>query len=202
MKKTTIIVMFIGVLSKVLGFIRDITLSSMFGMGAITDAFNASVAIPTVVLSVIGSALITGVIPMLTKISHEDKKRGDRFASNVLNIMIVFSLALSLFMFLVPEVVLKIVAGGFKGETLAYAVVFVRTLSLGVFSVAVMQLGTGYLNVKGNFVVPAMVTIPMNLIVIVGIAISSKVWECLYSWLCTINCIDCTGNNYSILYVA
>ncbi|WP_323610797.1 murein biosynthesis integral membrane protein MurJ [Erysipelothrix enhydrae] len=174
MKKTTIIVMFIGVLSKVLGFIRDITLSSMFGMGAITDAFNASVAIPTVVLSVIGSALITGVIPMLTKISHEDKERGDRFASNVLNIMIVFSLALSLFMFLVPEVVLKIVAGGFKGETLAYAVVFVRTLALGVFSVAVMQLGTGYLNVKGNFVVPAMVTIPMNLIVIAGIAISSK----------------------------
>ncbi|MEG0327921.1 MAG: oligosaccharide flippase family protein [Erysipelothrix sp.] len=174
MKKSTIIVMFIAVIAKVLGFIRDITLTSLFGFGAETAAYQAAVSIPSVILTVVGAALISGIIPMLTRIMHEDKDRGERFASNVLNIMMLFAALVSAFMFVLPELAVKMVASGLSDQGVIYAASFVRTFALGTFSVALLQLGTGYLNVKNSFAAPAAAGIPINIVVIIGIFLSSK----------------------------
>ena len=102
MKKMTVVVMFITILSKVLGFIRDITLSSNFGFGAVSDSFTLAITIPNSVLSIIGAVLVTGIIPMLTRILNEDEDRANRFTSNILNIMLLFCMVMMVLMFVLP----------------------------------------------------------------------------------------------------
>ncbi|QIK70376.1 murein biosynthesis integral membrane protein MurJ [Erysipelothrix sp. HDW6C] len=172
MKKITIVVMFITILSKILGFGRDIAMSSTYGVSAITDAFNLANTIPSSVLAVVGAALVTGIIPMLTRLSKESKERTNRFTSNVLNIMLVFCAVMMLIMFIVPEFVIFIFASKLSAEAVAYAVPFLRVISLGLFSIAIVQLGTGFLNVKKNFIIPALVTLPANIVIIAAIFLS------------------------------
>lgn len=174
MKKTTILVMFIAILSKLLGFARDITLSSVLGINVTTDAFQAAISIPSTVLSVVGAALVSGIIPMLTRISKEDETRANNFTSNVMNIMLLAAAVLSIFMFVVPELVVKMIVWNMDAETLAIAASFVRIISFGTFSVSIVQLGTGYLNVMKSFLIPAFIGIPANFIIISAILLSSR----------------------------
>lgn len=175
MKKTTIIVMFITVISKVLGFIRDIVLTSLFGASEITDAFKAAINVPNIVLSVIIAAFVTGIVPMLTRISKEDHKRGDLFVNNIMNILLLAALLLVIAIQIVPELFMVAFGGaGFGPETMALAAMFLRMISFGVFAIIVVQLGTGYLNVKGSFVAPALVGIPANFLVIIGLFVAAR----------------------------
>ncbi|WP_159648209.1 murein biosynthesis integral membrane protein MurJ [Erysipelothrix aquatica] len=174
MKKMTVVVMFITILSKVLGFIRDITLSSNFGFGAVSDSFTLAITIPNSVLSIIGAVLVTGIIPMLTRILNEDEDRANRFTSNILNIMLLFCMVMMVLMFVLPEFVIFLFASNLSHEAMLYAVPFLRVIAFGIFSIAIVQLGSGYLNVKKNFIIPALVSIPSNVIVIVAIIIANK----------------------------
>lgn len=174
MKKTAVLVMFITVFSKLLGFIRDVVLTGVIGINATSDAFQTAVSIPSTVLTVVGAAFVSGIIPMLSRISKEDPERGDRFTSNVMNIMLVFSAILAVFMFVVPELAAKMVNWGMKGEALQIASGFVRIIAFGVFAVSIVQLGAGYLNVMKSFLIPAFVGIPANIIIIASIALVGK----------------------------
>jgi len=49
MKKTALLVMIITVLSKIIGFGREIVLSYVYGASAITDAYLISQTIPIVI---------------------------------------------------------------------------------------------------------------------------------------------------------
>lgn len=180
MKKTAILVMVITIFSKVLGFVRDITLTSVLGMSGTADAFQVAISIPSVVLTVVGAAFVSGIIPMLSRISKEDPERGHRFTSNVMNIMLVFSAILSIFMFVVPELAVKMVAWGSTGASLQMAASFVRIIAFGVFAVSIVQLGGGYLNVMESFLIPAFVGIPANIIIISAIVLSGKMDQPIY----------------------
>jgi putative peptidoglycan lipid II flippase len=71
MKKAAFAVMIITVLSKVVGFGREIALSYVYGASTITDAYLVSLTIPGVVFSFIGAGIGTGFVPMFSRIKHE-----------------------------------------------------------------------------------------------------------------------------------
>lgn len=175
MKKMTIVVIFITVIAKVFGFLRETILASFFGVGAITDAFNVASTIPSSVLSIVAAALVTGIIPMITRISSDGEDRVNYFTSNVLNIFLLFCAALMLVILAIPELVISVFAANLNQEALVYAVSFLRVISFGIFSVAFVQLGSGYLNVKRSFIVPASITIVSNLTIIITIIFASSI---------------------------
>lgn len=74
MKKTALILMLITVVSKMLGFIRDITLSYFYGASAISDAYLISITIPLVIFSFIGIGISTGYIPIYSEIKKNTVK--------------------------------------------------------------------------------------------------------------------------------
>jgi len=64
-RATAIIVAF-TVLSKVLGFVREMALAYVFGVGAATDAFLVASTIPAIIFAVLGGALTAGAVPLFT----------------------------------------------------------------------------------------------------------------------------------------
>lgn len=166
MKKTTLIVMIVTVIAKLFGFLRDKLVTHFFGFGIVSDAFNLAYGIPSSLLVVIVAALVTGFIPMYTRIRNNDKDEASYFVNNIFNILGIFALILGVIMFLVPGVVVKVAGAGFGEETHALATQFVRIISFSVISIAVVQLGTGYLNVNDSFILPNLIPIPTNIIII------------------------------------
>ena len=59
MKRATLAVMIATVLSKVLGFVREMVLSYVYGASGITDAYLISQTIPTVIFSLVSVGIAT-----------------------------------------------------------------------------------------------------------------------------------------------
>lgn len=175
MKKTALLLMIITILSKVIGFIRDITLSYFYGASSITDAYLISITIPSVIFGFIGAGIGTGYIPMYSKIEKlEGSEQGNNYTNNLVNILLVICTVLFLFSLTFTVPIVKLFAAGFEGETLELAVKFTRISLVGMYFTGLISIFSGYLQIKGNYIVPALIGFPMNFIIILAIILSSR----------------------------
>lgn len=175
MKKTAILLMLITIISKIFGFARDITLSYFYGASSISDAYLISLTIPTVIFSFIGTGISTGYIPMYSKIEREyGEKEGNRYTNNLVNILMIICTIMIIFGLLFTDKIVKIFALGFEGETLALAVQFTKIGLLGIYFTGLIYIFNGFLQIKGNYVIPALIGFPMNFFIILSIFLSSN----------------------------
>ncbi len=112
--------MIITIISKIFGFIREIILSYFYGASSISDAYLISLTIPGVIFSFIGGVGIsTGYTPVYSNIQQKyGEKEGDRFTSNLTNILVIISTLLIIFGLIFTETLVKLFATGFKGGRL------------------------------------------------------------------------------------
>ena len=90
MKKTALLVMIITVLSKIIGFGREIVLSYVYGASAITDAYLISQTIPIVIFSFIGVGIATSFIPLYSRIFNEQGQlEANRYTNNLSNTLLL-----------------------------------------------------------------------------------------------------------------
>ncbi len=167
--------MLITLLSKFLGFGRDITLSYFYGASDVTDAYLISQTVPSMLFGFIGIALTTAYIPMQSKIeSSFGVEAGNRYTSNLANIVLLIISAIFIFAFCFAEGVVKLFASGFYGETLNLAIAFTRISLIGMYFTALISIFSGFLQIKGDYITPAIMGFPFNTIVIISVIISSK----------------------------
>lgn len=168
MKKAALLVMIATILSKVLGFGREIALSFFYGASEITDVYLIAQTIPTVIFSFISAGVATGFIPMYSRILKEDGKLGaNKFTSNLSNTLLLLASIIVAIVLLFTGPIVKLFASGFTGETLELAIRFTRISVFGVYFTALLHIFTGYLRLHDKFVIPALVGFPMNLTIIV-----------------------------------
>lgn len=175
MKKTAIILMLITVFSKILGFIREVTLSYFYGASNISDAFLISLTIPTVIFSLIGRAISTGYIPMYSNIEKEyGEKEGTRYTSNLVTIVVILCTIIVIVGLIFTEQIVRLFAKGFEGETLKLAIKFTQISLVGIYFTAIVSIFSGFLQLKGNYVIPASIGLPTNLLITLFILLSFK----------------------------
>ena len=75
MKKTALLLMMITIVSKLVGFGREITLSYFYGASNISDAFLISLTIPNAFFPFIGAGISTGYIPIYSEIEQKMEKK-------------------------------------------------------------------------------------------------------------------------------
>lgn len=167
MKRVTIIVMICTIFAKISGFVRVFLLSNFFGNGPIAEAFNYSNNIPNQWFSIIASSFVVGLIPMYLMVEQrESKAYADRFFNNVLNIVVLISAVFSGMFLIFPDAILSAITG-YEGYTLALTIQFTRIVVSAVFTVSVVQLFTGFLNIRESFILPALISVPANIIVVI-----------------------------------
>ena len=92
MKKTALLVMSITILSKILGFGREIVLSYVYGASALTDAYLISETIPRVIFSFISVGVATGFIPLYSRILNEQGQlEANKYTNNLSNALLLLS---------------------------------------------------------------------------------------------------------------
>jgi putative peptidoglycan lipid II flippase len=175
MKKTALLLMIITILSKIFGFTRDITLSYFYGASNLSDVYLISLTIPSVIFSFIGAGISTGYIPMYSKIENNNgAKEANGYTNNLVNILILLCTIIVILGLLFTNQIVKVFASGFEGETLALAVYFTKISLVGIYFTGLIYIFNGFLQLKGNYTIPALVGFPFNFFIILSIFISSN----------------------------
>ena len=166
--------MLLTVLTKALGFIREMVLSYVYGASSFADAYLISQTIPTVVFSFVSAGIATGFIPLYSRIlSERGKLDADKYTSNLCNALSICAVGLIVFVLIFVQPVVQLFASGFSGETLLLATQLTRISIFGVCFTGLVNLFTAYLRLQGNYIVPALTGLPMNLVIIICLLISS-----------------------------
>ncbi len=174
MQKTAFLLMIITILSKILGFGRELVMANFYGTGDVANAFIVAFTIPTVLFNFIGVGVTTGYIPMLSRIEKEQGiDSGHRFTSNLLNLLMLIAVVICALGIIFAQPLVKLFAWGFTGEVLALATYFTRFMMVAVFGAALSAVFRGYLNYKDNFIVPASTGFIMNIFTISAIVLSA-----------------------------
>lgn len=175
MKKAALLVMIVTILSKILGFGREIVLSYTYGASAITDAYLISLTIPSVIFGFISAGIATGFIPMYSRIlSEQGRPSANRYTSNLSNALLLVASVIVALVLIFTQPIVRIFASGFTGETLEMAIRFTRISVFGVYFTALLSIYSGYLMLHENYIIPALVGFPMNLIIIASLLISTN----------------------------
>lgn len=178
MKKTTLLLMLITIVSQIFGFARDITLSYFYGISGISDAYLISITITMVIFSLIGAGITTGYIPMYNKIEETTGTMvANRFTSNLINIVLLLCTLIIVLGIIFTKNIVMIFATGFEGDTLELSVKLTQIGLFGIYFTALIFIFNGFLQMKQKFALPALMAIPMNLIIIFSIYLSTIVSE-------------------------
>lgn len=173
MKKITIIIMTLVILSKVVGFGRELLLTYYYGTSYISDVYVVSLTIPAVLFSFIGISITTTFIPIYSDIkNNKGNVEANKFSSNLLNWVFVACIIVIMVVFAFTEELLNIFASGFTNESKELAILFTRITIFSIIFTGFISLSTGYLNANKSFVAPATIGIPLSIIVVASVILS------------------------------
>ena len=110
-------------LSKGLGFIREVMIASRYGSGMETDTYFVSMTATILIVGTLGAALNTTLIPIFSEIGEKRGTKGQlKYLNNVLNLVFLSTLILAILGFIFSPFIIKILAKGFQGEQFDIAV--------------------------------------------------------------------------------
>lgn len=175
MNKSVILLMVIAIFTKIFGFARDITLSYFYGASNVSDAYLLSLTIPLLIFGYIGAGISTGYIPMYGMVIKElGERAANRYTNNLINILMVVCTCFIICGLLFTDYFVKAFALGFEGDTLELAVNLTRISLLGIYFTGLVCVFNGLFQLKGNFILPALVGLPLNFIIMISIWLSTR----------------------------
>ncbi|HET6315059.1 MAG TPA: lipid II flippase MurJ, partial [Chloroflexota bacterium] len=157
-------------LSRVLGALREIVLTSQFGATTEYDLYVAAFRIPDVVFTLVaGGALGSTLVPVLAERRERHGAGSDaRLAATVFNaIALVSALAAVVLAALTPWLA-PFVGAGFDPPEQARLALLMRILLVQPILLGVSEVLTRYLNVHGHFLTPALAPALYNVPIMVA----------------------------------
>lgn len=175
MKRTVLLIITITILSKFVGFGREIVLAYYYGASSISDAYLISIAVPGTIYAFIANGISTVFIPLYTKIEKMySEVQANKYTNNLINILLIICTLVILAGVIFTRQIVQAFALGFEGEILNLAVTFTRITFLGIYFDSMATLSNAFLQIKGNFAAPAAIAFPYNLCIIAAIILSSR----------------------------
>jgi putative peptidoglycan lipid II flippase len=156
--------------SRVLGFARDMVVARAFGAGALTDAFFVAFRLPNLLRRLVGEgALSSAFIPIFTEyLTTRPRSEALRMFRAVVGGMMVVLAGLTLLGIVTAPLLVRMMAPGFFAEpdTGALTVRLTRLMFPYLFFVGLSALAMGILNAHRHFLTPALAPIMLNLAII------------------------------------
>lgn len=155
-------------ISRIFGLLRDVTIANRFGTSEVYDAFLIAFFLPVFLRKLLAEgALSTAFIPVYTESIITDDE-ADRFASNVLSLLLIlFPLVVALGILLAPYY-LPFLASGFPPEKLDLSIRLARILFPFIAFVGFAAVFMGILNAHHRFFAASLSPIMFNLGMIGG----------------------------------
>lgn len=161
--------------SRILGFVRDILFAAAFGSGLVADAFNVAFRFPNLFRRLFGEgAFNSAFIPLFAKkLEGEGKDAARAFAEEVMaGLLLVLLILSAVFMIFMPWL-MYLLAPGFSDnpEKFDLAVLLTRITFPYLICMSLVALLSGVLNSFGRFAESSSVSIILNVVLTIGLLI-------------------------------
>ncbi len=156
--------------SRVLGFIRDVSIAAFLGAGPIADAFFVAFKLPNLFRRLFAEgAFNSAFVPLFARALEENGKDGARrFAEEILAAFLATLIAVSILAELAMPALVYVLAPGFAddGEKFATTVTFSRICFPYLMFVSLVAFLSGVLNTFGKFAAAALAPVLLNVVFI------------------------------------
>ena len=156
--------------SRILGYVRDLLIARFLGAGLISDAFFVSFKLPNLFRRLFAEgSLNSAFIPVVSGIQSKfGIKKSDEFFSTIFSLLLSFLLILLIICEIFMPVIINLIAPGFtkNPEKFLLSVDLARLTFPFVVFVCLTSLVGGYLNTLGKFAAMAVTPIILNLTMI------------------------------------
>jgi putative peptidoglycan lipid II flippase len=153
--------------SRVLGFVRDILFAWAFGAGWVADAFNVAFRFPNLFRRLFGEgAFNSAFIPLFAKeLEGEGREAARAFAEEAMSGLVAVLVALTIVAILAMPWLMYLLAPGFSAipEKFELAVLLTQITFPYLLCMSLVALFSGVLNTFGKFVESSSVSIVLNL---------------------------------------
>jgi len=169
--KSAFIIMMFTMVSKFLGFVREMMIASRFGAGAVNDAYVIATTATVVIMAAVGTGLNTTLIPIFTEIQQKHGQESKiKFMGNIVNVTIFLTLGITIFGLAFSPQIIRVIASGFKGDQFRLAVELNRIGFVMVVFMVLTFVFSGFLNSSHKFGAPAAVGVVYNVVFIIYLA--------------------------------
>lgn len=157
-------------ISRLLGFVRDVVVARLFGATLVADAFFVAFRIPNLLRELLAEGSMSAAfIPVFTeKLTNEGKKEAWELASRVFAVLLAVLVAVTCLGILTAPWIVRVIAPGFTeaGGQRELTVLLTRIMFPYLLFIGLAALAMGILNALRAFALPAMAPIAFNLMLI------------------------------------
>ena len=172
---STTVFSFYTMLSRILGYLRDILIAIFLGTSIYADAFFVAFRLPNTFRRLFAEGTFNAAfIPSYTSEKLKSKMRGKKFADEVLTLLTLGLLTIVLIVEIFTPFVVYLIAPGFIEDNTKFdlAVDFTRITFPFLAFVSLSSFFAGILNSENKFAAAAAAPIFLNLILILSLVIS------------------------------
>ena len=169
------ILSFFTLISRILGYLRDILIAFFLGASVFADAFFVAFRLPNTFRRLFAEGTFNAAfIPSYTAVKLNNKKKGKKFADEVLSILLLVLIFIVTLAEIFTPYLLYLIAPGFVVDDIKFnlAVEFTRITFPFLLFVSLASFFSGILNSYNKFAAAAAAPIILNVVLIVVIYIS------------------------------
>lgn len=166
--RTAGMISILTLISKGLGFFREIMIANRFGSGMETDTYFVAMTATVIIIGTIGAAIKTTLVPIFSEVESKHGKKGKLiFLNNVFNIVLVAGFFIVIFGYIFSPLTIRILAKSFEGAQFDLAVKLNRIgLPIAMF-LGLTHVFTGLLDSNEIFGPSAISGLPYNFVFLI-----------------------------------
>ncbi len=195
--KAAWIIAVVTIVSKLIGFVRDIIIANYYGAAMVSDAYYYAYQIPSLSLILLGgvggpfhSATVAIFSKLIPNLQEKPSEYVNKLYSTFMTATIIFFLALSAIMFIFPRQIMGLIISGGSPDMINLAATHLKIMTPLLVIGGIVGIYYGILIIYRQFMLPNLSPIIMSLAMIgVVIAAPSDQKGYALAWATTIGAI-------------
>lgn len=171
--RNTAVIGGLTLVSRLLGFARDVLLTAALGAGPVADAFNAALRFPNLFRRLFAEgAFSQAFVPVYSKtLAEQGEKAADTLAAEALAVLVLATTLLSALAILAMPWINRVLFAGYVDDpsTFGLATLLTQITMPYLIFMSVATLFAGALNARGRFFAAAAAPTLLNLSLLVGV---------------------------------
>jgi len=177
---------FFTIISRLLGYLRDILIAIFLGTGMLADAFFVAFRIPNTFRRLFAEGTFNAAfVPSYSSEITKGKKQSNKFANDIFNLLFLGLLFLTIIIEIFMPAFVSIIAPGFVGdlEKMEVAINLTRITFPFLFFICLASFFSAILNSHNKFAAAAAAPIILNIVLILVLIFSKNLGDQLVYYL-------------------
>lgn len=195
--KAAWIIAVVTIVSKLIGFVRDIIIANYYGASLVSDAYYYAYQIPSLSLILLGgvggpfhSATVAIFSKLIPNLKEKPSETVNKLYSTFMTATIIFFLALSVIMFIFPRQIMGLIISGGSADMVNLAAMHLKIMTPLLVIGGIVGIYYGILIIYQQFMLPNLSPIIMSLAIIgVVMAVPNDQKGYALAWATTIGAI-------------